>query len=842
MNKTYDNPWPGNNNSNFTVGIYGPDHGLTDSLREFFHTHNCQVLVNPADDPPLDYVIAIGDELFVKGITAKAIIDTYRSLAIISGDEIIDLKQIHNIYQKTVLINFTKLAPAQIKKIFSFWITQQEKILDLRDRSKKPVVKLVTSPVKHIPQVNHNPDIKKENFRQFNSFEIDQKQEQLEQKINRTIKEIYKTNASKINKNKINRLSTRGRILLTIILIFSPVLWYGLMTVLSLTMLGLGINLINKVLIQPAQISSGLGCYFNRQSDFALSAIKYPFSYFNADKKFEILSDTNLFLNYICQIEKSTLELLPLGINFTRNSLPSLTGDSTDFNPLSTTMEFKKKLPYIYNKLGLAEAVLQKPLYSVKKLNIKFINNSLNRVSGKLKKTRSKVGLGMNLLTFYELLGGFKSDTRILVLLQNHLELRPTGGFIGSLGLLTLSQGQIKAFDVHDVYTYDGQLKGHVDPPEPIRDLLGTEHWYLRDSNWNPDFSISAKQAAWFFQKEGGDPVAAVIGINSQVVEGLLKITGPIDLPDYNDRITSENFFGKSLYYTQNKFFAGSTQKKDFLGSLMQTIFDQTANVSGQKFIDILQVISGEIDNGNIMFYFEDRSPEKLASAINISGTYPPDWTCSRGETDTNCLVNLIGIIEANLSVSKGNYFLYQDRLHELNISPDGLLTTTVNIHYKNTAEEVHGVAGNYRNYLRLYFPKEASLSAVILDNNPVSINTATSSANIKLPYYQMLDEENVNVAGVAFDIAAKKESRFSLVYSLNLNRLNTGSKMTLELLEPRQPGLTNVTSRVNINFPRNWRATAELIDSDQSLLVNPGQVEYNSKMTRDNHLRVVFN
>ena len=42
----------------------------------------------------------------------------------------------------------------------------------------------------------------------------------------------------------------------------------------------------------------------------------------------------------------------------------------------------------------------------------------------------------------------------------------------------------------------------------------------------------------------------------------------------YNNRIklTEENFFGKSLYYTQTNFFPGSTQKKDFLGSLSRAI------------------------------------------------------------------------------------------------------------------------------------------------------------------------------------------------------------------------------------------------------------------------------
>ena len=54
-----------------------------------------------------------------------------------------------------------------------------------------------------------------------------------------------------------------------------------------------------------------------------------------------------------------------------------------------------------------------------------------------------------------------------------------------------------------------------------------------------------------------------------------LEATGPILLPDYNDQISAENFFGKSFYYTQNNFFPGSTQKSDFLGTLARALVEK---------------------------------------------------------------------------------------------------------------------------------------------------------------------------------------------------------------------------------------------------------------------------
>lgn len=45
-----------------------------------------------------------------------------------------------------------------------------------------------------------------------------------------------------------------------------------------------------------------------------------------------------------------------------------------------------------------------------------------------------------------------------------------------------------------DIYTPDGQLAGHVEPPAPIQKAFQNGEWRLRDSNWDPDFTVAAPQ------------------------------------------------------------------------------------------------------------------------------------------------------------------------------------------------------------------------------------------------------------------------------------------------------------------------------------------------------------
>ena len=173
---------------------------------------------------------------------------------------------------------------------------------------------------------------------------------------------------------------------------------------------------------------------------------------------------------------------------------------------------------------------------------------------------------------------GMESPKKYIVLFQNNMELRPTGGFIGSFALMTLDKGRLTEMVVNDVYSADGQLKGHVDPPEPIRNYLNEGGWYLRDSNWDPDFVKTSSKIEWFLDKEIDITVDGVIAIDLYFIENLLKITGPIILPDFNKTIDSNNLYVTTQSEVQDEFFPGSIKKATFLVSLSKNLINELRN------------------------------------------------------------------------------------------------------------------------------------------------------------------------------------------------------------------------------------------------------------------------
>lgn len=94
---------------------------------------------------------------------------------------------------------------------------------------------------------------------------------------------------------------------------------------------------------------------------------------------------------------------------------------------------------------------------------------------------------------------GVPQPRTYLLIAQNPDELRATGGFISSVGLLRLHRGHSSPFALLPSEHIDAQrlIDGpYVDPPAPLRRYMDIQQWALRDANWSPDFPTSARPPA----------------------------------------------------------------------------------------------------------------------------------------------------------------------------------------------------------------------------------------------------------------------------------------------------------------------------------------------------------
>jgi hypothetical protein len=121
---------------------------------------------------------------------------------------------------------------------------------------------------------------------------------------------------------------------------------------------------------------------------------------------------------------------------------------------------------------------------------VKPLRDGILPLKENLPKIKNLIDNSLPLLRIIPKISGFEQPKSYLFLLQNNSELRPTGGFIGTYGILKLQDGEIKEFNTDNVYNLDRSTQSVIKEPSPwpIAKYLEQKDWALRDINWSPDF------------------------------------------------------------------------------------------------------------------------------------------------------------------------------------------------------------------------------------------------------------------------------------------------------------------------------------------------------------------
>jgi len=468
-----------------------------------------------------------------------------------------------------------------------------------------------------------------------------------------------------------------------------------------------------------------------------------------------------------------------------------------------------ERLGILEKKLANFTAILIEAQRDLDRVNIPYLSSET--VKATLSPFVSK------LAAVYEIISPikeifFQDNPKVyLVLLQNNMELRPTGGFIGAFALVTVDRGKIIDFKIQDVYEADGQLKGHVDPPPPIRKYLEQPHFFLRDSNFDPDFAATSIQAAWFLEKELGKEVDGVIGVNLTLAQKILSVIGPVKLSDFNgEEITADNFFPKVHALSQANFFPGSTAKKDVLTAITNSIFAKLTADSSTNFMDLLHIVKLALEEKNILIYLTEPQLQKIVEDHSWAGRVTK-VSCAQSKNingtafvadGNSCLADYLSIVEANLGVNKANYFISKSTIIEKKIQADDQIKTTVTISYENSVNTAVDTGQQYVNYLRIFTPLGSKLESVTLNSapiNPQDVDTQTYGGDKTVfGFLLKIAPENKGVVKIAYTLPRSFSSNLAS-YQLYYQK-QAGDKNSPLVLSFRYPEGSKLTP-VNFSF-----------------------------------------
>lgn len=422
---------------------------------------------------------------------------------------------------------------------------------------------------------------------------------------------------------------------------------------------------------------------------------------------------------------------------------------------------------------------------------------TLANILKSLNEARSKIPAFLDLL-------GDRYPHRYLILLQNDTEARPTGGFIGSYLIVDLNDGYITKMDFHDVYELDGQLFEKITPPEDI--AMVSDTWKMRDSNYSPDFAISAEKAAWFLQKQKGPSVDTVIAINQSFISDLLNLTGPLSISSLKAPLTADNFQIVLSYIIESKL-TGLENPKEVLEELIPAFKKKLfSEVSLDR---VLFAFIEGYEQKKILLYSRNEKIQKLFDEFGMTGRV---IRTKPGEDYLNVTVTSIG-------GNKSDRYMNQDIAHNTLISSDGKIMDEVSITRRHTWDEkdmeewknilkqfgysdftdtVLNILGRTNNkaFIKVYVPKGSQLKDVMgMEKSQIMLRTD--------------DEINKDYFMFIMDIMPTTTEKITLTYELP-DHLNISPADTYKFFAQSQPAFRHSYLEKRVYFKPGLKSQKE--------------------------------
>jgi cellobiose-specific phosphotransferase system component IIA len=414
---------------------------------------------------------------------------------------------------------------------------------------------------------------------------------------------------------------------------------------------------------------------------------------------------------------------------------------------------------------------------------------------------------------------GFAKPQSYLFLLQNNNELRPTGGFIGTYGILKLQDGEIQEFETDNIYNLDKSSQAILKEPAPapIAKYLEQTNWSLRDSNWSPDFPTSAQKALYFYEAENkiladlkkagqeikGDsgvvvedtipyqPVNGVIAMTPEIIVELLKITGPITVDGVG--FSADNFQEELEFQVGKKYEElgiARSERKNIIKKLADQIKIKLMSLPLHRAVDLLQLAYRSLDQKQILIYSLDADLQQL---ILERG-----WGGAIKSTDSDYLM----VVDSNLGSLKTDQFMERYVSYSLNQKGNDLVAKVI-ITYKNNGH-FDWKTTRLRSYTRVYVP----LGSELISSSGAMANDKERDKQRTPGQVEVAEELGKTYFSAFISIEPQESGVLSFEYKLPVRIKDQIDKGNYGLLIQKQPGVIhNLT--LALNFVKNIKSAS---------------------------------
>jgi hypothetical protein len=444
-------------------------------------------------------------------------------------------------------------------------------------------------------------------------------------------------------------------------------------------------------------------------------------------------------------------------------------------------------------RLQGAKAKIDLALLALDKIKEDRVANQILKFVNPVRETLLKLQSAISkLIPAAEILpqiAGYPDEKTYLFLLQNSDELRPTGGFIGTYGIVKVKDGEVNVFKTDNIYALDGPSERflRLDPPDPLQKYLRVGAWFMRDANWSPDFPTAALRAEFLYHAERGpeQKIDAVVAVTPNFIEDILRQIGNIEID--GEIFTPDNLMDVLQYKVEKEYYEKGipeAERKDIVGKLGEKILERLANLPASRWSSIFGVTEKALNEKHLLFWSKDQELQTVIAR--------EDW----GGEVKNFAGDYLMVVDANLASLKTDSVMERKINYSFAAESDGKLHARADITYKNKGSFTWKTT-RYRTYTRIYVPA----GSVLVRGIGMMENDKISDPYRRPGKVDRGEELNKTFFGAFISIEPGEERTLSFEYILPEEIKNQTTSGLYKLFVQKQSGTIGHPLTLNLNF-----------------------------------------
>ncbi|MEA2141797.1 MAG: hypothetical protein QOI64_227 [Solirubrobacteraceae bacterium] len=212
---------------------------------------------------------------------------------------------------------------------------------------------------------------------------------------------------------------------------------------------------------------------------------------------------------------------------------------------------------------------------------------------------------------------GGSGERRYLFFSQNPEEPRPTGGYLGTYGIIDAARGRLSLRRFEGTEQWYGPRPevaipaSRADAPFPyIPPPAGQS---LANLNAIPDWPTVARSAMRMWRRGGEAPVDGVLSVSTGFLVRVLGVIGPVKVPDFGETVSAANAVARMNFHTHQRI----PERKVFVGSLARAVLAGMLAAPIARWQALGTKISEAFDAREAMFWTTD---ERLHATLGRRG------------------------------------------------------------------------------------------------------------------------------------------------------------------------------------------------------------------------------